>query len=435
MASLLAGLGICVPTIAAAIVRQVPALYPTINAALDASSAGDTVLVAPGTYTVAETRGTPPFEITSLAFLVDGVALVSEAGPRVTILDLSQDVIVGAGIVVVGAQLTQPVTVDGFTLTGTPPATAQGRGMDLSTCQQMTVKSCVFQGTDAALSPYRCTITVLNCEFYDCDAVGGGAIASTNSSVTVIGGIVQGCEGPFFVSTQSSTPVYTVAIQDCTFKGNTSTNSAGSIQVVGSGYSSVTIDGCRFEDSQSMFGGGAIALNPDHFTTVTVTDNTFVRCQGNGPSGSVGGAVLLLDGLSLVERNTFHQCSVSDSDGSAGAAMAIATLLTTTLRNNVFTESLGSPVVEAFGGAVVSTCNVFWDNASGDVTGFSLSSSDRVIDPLYCDPDNDNLTVSRDSPCLPAHSLGCGQIGAFGEGCGPVSLRPLSWGAIKEGYR
>jgi hypothetical protein len=48
--------------------------------------------------------------------------------------------------------------------------------------------------------------------------------------------------------------------------------------------------------------------------------------------------------------------------------------------------------------------------------------------------DND-LTVSSLSPCLPANSLGCGLIGALGQGCGTVAIQPMSWGQIKGAYR
>jgi hypothetical protein len=80
-------------------------------------------------------------------------------------------------------------------------------------------------------------------------------------------------------------------------------------------------------------------------------------------------------------------------------------------------------------------CNVFWDNPGGEVSGFSLSPTDRVIDPVFCDPENGDVTLSPLSPCLPPNSLGCGLIGALGEGCGVVSIRPESWSVIKSRYR
>ncbi|GJM44973.1 MAG: hypothetical protein DHS20C21_18150 [Gemmatimonadota bacterium] len=87
-------------------------------------------------------------------------------------------------------------------------------------------------------------------------------------------------------------------------------------------------------------------------------------------------------------------------------------------------------------GAVV-TCNLSWGNAhnwagSPDPTGIdgNLSAS-----PLFCDYAADNFTAAANSPLL-APNNECGlQIGAFGQGCGPVSVTPTTWGAIKGAYR
>ena len=38
-------------------------------------------------------------------------------------------------------------------------------------------------------------------------------------------------------------------------------------------------------------------------------------------------------------------------------------------------------------------------------------------------------------PCLPTDPSGCGQIGAFGQGCGTISVESTSWGKIKGFYR
>lgn len=72
---LLAGALLCAP-LGAQTTRHVPAQYPTIQAAMQAAVDGDTVLVAPGTYSE-----------TLIHFLGRKIALVSSGGPAVTTID------------------------------------------------------------------------------------------------------------------------------------------------------------------------------------------------------------------------------------------------------------------------------------------------------------------------------------------------------------
>ena len=100
---------------------RVPSEYGTINAGLDAAVAGDTVLVAPGTYTEFETRIVDPgngflIPISSLAFMKSGVTVKSEAGSQSTTLDL-QDSGSGVRCPILCALLTG-TTIDGFRITG-----------------------------------------------------------------------------------------------------------------------------------------------------------------------------------------------------------------------------------------------------------------------------------------------------------------------------
>jgi hypothetical protein len=67
--------------------------------------------------------------------------------------------------------------------------------------------------------------------------------------------------------------------------------------------------------------------------------------------------------------------------------------------------------------------------------GFEPGPRDVEVDPLFCDPENDDFTVQAGSHCLPENSDFCGLIGAHGLGCGVVSVEPQSWGAIKGRYR
>ena len=59
-------------------VHKVPGNYPTIQAAINAAQAGDTVRVAPGTY------------IENINFSGKAITVVSEAGPNVTTIDGNQ---------------------------------------------------------------------------------------------------------------------------------------------------------------------------------------------------------------------------------------------------------------------------------------------------------------------------------------------------------
>jgi hypothetical protein len=136
---------------------HVPSVYATINAALDTAVMGDTVLVAPGTYTTAEVRtvdlgGGIPTPTVSLAFLKDGVVVKSEAGPQTTVLDLQGQTACWAAVVVATFLQSQQTVLDGFTVTGSPLG---WNGMLVSECGKVTVRNCVFQDLDAtALAGY-----------------------------------------------------------------------------------------------------------------------------------------------------------------------------------------------------------------------------------------------------------------------------------------
>ena len=111
---------------------HVPSQSPTIHAALDSASAGDTVLVAPGTYELTyETKIDMP----------DSVTLIGEQGPEVTTIEFCM---VGIGIQI---YKSEGVRISGFTIRETAGCCAPGftYGIGCWDCTDVTVENCVVE--------------------------------------------------------------------------------------------------------------------------------------------------------------------------------------------------------------------------------------------------------------------------------------------------
>ena len=92
--------GLCVPASAHAATIRVPADAATIQQAIDAAAAGDTVLVAPGTY------------VERITFRGKAITVESEQGPEVTIIDGNR---AGSVVTFAGGE-TRSAVLRGFTV-------------------------------------------------------------------------------------------------------------------------------------------------------------------------------------------------------------------------------------------------------------------------------------------------------------------------------
>lgn len=120
-------------SVAHSTIRQVPAIYPTIQSALSASLPYDTVLVDPGTYN--ENIIWPS---------VNGIRLIGSAGPAVTTISAA-----GSGrVMTISSSLIDTSTViKGFTITGGYIGTGSGYGAGLYiTSASVTLEDVVISG-------------------------------------------------------------------------------------------------------------------------------------------------------------------------------------------------------------------------------------------------------------------------------------------------
>jgi hypothetical protein len=144
----------------------VPSEYATIQAAVDASIAGDTVLVAPGTYSDYTNRVVDGFLHTATVFLKDAVILQSESGPEVTLISidgsghLQPNTILGYGLV------SGSTVVQGFSISGTGITSAAR----IADGNWITFQDCIFRNVEIGLSAIRADLRVEGCTFRECDA-------------------------------------------------------------------------------------------------------------------------------------------------------------------------------------------------------------------------------------------------------------------------
>jgi hypothetical protein len=353
---------------------------PTIQAAIDTAAAGDEIRIHPGTYYE------QPFVQKALTFVGVGGAGVTtiDGGDYGTVFTvfLEEGDIVVEGLHIVGA--------------GTDPSSRPRKALSLNMGHGFTVRDCDLESFSAH---------------------GHGTIVDCR--------ILRG--------------------------SNTATGNA-------------VLERCVFEDVEGGWGAAAVSVRDD----AIVRNCTFRRCNG-GAEWPIVGYETFPTGSPLIEGNLFEDC-MSPCVGPSlwppvGPQPARASVDFVTVRGNTFVGNergpLGPFVADRgsfwfqpglFEANVVTggelgvwmppaewslSCNNSWGNGTNwvdfpDPTGANGNFS---APPLFCNPAGGDFTVSANSPLLPENN-GCGTlIGAFGQGCGTVSVEPVSWGQLKSKYR
>jgi hypothetical protein len=409
---------------------RVPADQPTIQQGIDVASEGDTVLVAPGTYTGPLNRG--------LDFGGVNICLVSEAGPDATVIDCEQ--VWRAAWLRSGEDASS--LIQGFTI-------CNGHGGSNGTgiwCQgaSPTIRDCVFTGCHAWTA-------------------GGGLCVDSAASILL--------EDVAFMSNSSNglgAGAYfsggsTVVLRRCRFEGNHATPPAGG---TGGGLactgSTIELTDCVFiSNSASYEGSGAQML----FSHVTLTRCSFVGNSHTPPYGTGRGGGLCLKrsegqatDCTFIENKaykgggalvrswsepvsfSFVGCTFALCGSGIGAGIAVEGPAVAVLDRTIIAFSDYGDAVKCVGEGsfVLSCCDFYgstgedWPPCVADQLGVSGNISS---DPLFCDLSALDLTLDAASPCAPAANPECGLIGAWEVGCWLTPVLPTTWGVIKAFYR
>ncbi len=427
----------------------VPYDYETIQAALDASAPGDTVMVACGTYYEHDIE------------LKGGVFLKGEGWPSTCVTIDAQ----GQGRVLHAAQSPLLYEIAGLTITGgdadqSIEFTGKGGGLCLRLDVRINVHECQFVDNAAtsgggAFLQNGSDVEMSNCDFLQNRALAAGAFDQGNG-VSVF--------------------------DDCRFTGNETTNGS-TIQL--SSDSQATLAVCTVSDnlgwgvkiglpsslhvSASQFmgnsSGGILAFEG---AQIQVLDSYFLENTGPGIYFESGSGGLVEDcyfkdqrgvnGVGIVcdtSNPTIEYCIFIGNEGDQGALKCMVIQvgspvirhctfwnnlgaesggiwveLTTSpviVENTIISGSLGGPGLYCssdYTSEVELSCSNIFGNYGGDwveCIADQLGQNGNISrDPRFCDPGSEDLRLAANSPCMP-DGFDCSEpMGAWGQGCGNI---------------
>jgi hypothetical protein len=228
--------------------RHVPSQYSTIQPAINASSHGDTIIVADGTYIGAGNW--------NIDFKGKKITVRSANGPENCIIDCQNS---GRGFFFHRGESNDSV-IDGLTImNGTDVSTAQGGGgIYCRDNSNPVIKNCFFiknhagkKGGGGIATAWGASPVIRNCIFIENTAKYGGAIDSSHGIIEINNCIFIGNSGQYCGGLRTHT--CTATVKNSMFISNIA-ESGGGIQVI---YTDLNLSNCTiYGNSAETYGGG-----------------------------------------------------------------------------------------------------------------------------------------------------------------------------------
>ncbi|NTU70950.1 MAG: OmpA family protein [Coriobacteriia bacterium] len=334
--------------------------YTDVQAAVDAASPGDRVMVAAGTF-AGQVR------------MKDGVSLIG-AGADVT--TLTADGSDGATPTVYASAISSATTISGFTLTH---SAGDGSGMVALNGSDLTISACTMTGNTAVdgagLFAENSKPTITDCTFTGNTSYNDGAgvyFWSADGVMTdsVVTSNRANDDGAIYIHDCSPT------ISDSTITTNTAGYRAGGIFADNS---DAQVSECDVSGNHSdEYGGGlcfAERAHPD-FVDCTIDGNESLYGRGGG----------MYCGESV--SPTFLRCTISNSraDNDGGGISAYdcdATFTDCVISNNSTTADGGAVGSDEYADLFFIGCD-FFDNSAGDDGGGAWAEDDGDAHATNC---------------------------------------------------
>lgn len=273
------------------------------------ASAGDTVLVGPGTYT--ETVTMQP-----------GVNLIGQYGAGVTVLDgeFSRPLVVASG-----SSFTEPVLLAGVTVQHGYTAVTGG-GIQIHNGAQMTISNTQIISNSAGINDGGISVRD-----------GGAALTLTNSVVA------DNTQSGLWLSNA------TAVVRGTTFRDNSGNSWGGGIGAEMGG--ALTVANSTFSGNSAPYGGGIM----NSAVAFTLTNSTFISNTASGQGGGVhvrDGATYAISGNTFSGNESGHGGGLLIGGSSASSNRVAAN--GNSIIGNTFSDNSASNV----GGGAIATEDV-----------------------------------------------------------------------------
>lgn len=343
---------LCISGTAVAATYTIPDDFPTIQAAIDYSAAGDVISVKPGTYNE------------NLVIRAKTLTLKSVSGPSETIIDGRQ---LGPVIYIVSGGSS---VIEGFTIRNGSDSGINIHFETAGSTTDSTINNCIITNNTAPVwggglkaycvpnPPSYITVNLTN------------SIISGNMAGTSGGGI-------------HSIGYGSINISNTTITGNRANEGGG---VTGGYLSYVTIDRSYLTGNTADSIGGAVEAG-GLYSFMTIRNSMIT----NNTAGAAGGAIYGIardSGISL-DNNTITRNSAPDGgsilEEAGGSGFRIYGV------NNIIYGNSTPPSFRD-----LSTVYISYSDVEGGVPG----TGNIEADPLFVDPDNRDYHLAAGSPCI-----------------------------------
>jgi hypothetical protein len=376
---------------------------PSVQAGIDSSAVGDTVLILPGVYQE------------TIDYSGKDIVVRSQSGPDETIIDASS--LGTTAVSFVGGE-TRSAILEGLTITG-------GVIGVLISSSEPTVVSCTISNN---------TTPAGGAGFL----LGGAPPGRWSPLITrnrIIRNVAAGSGGGMFISDLMTAEITANIISE----NEAVSGDGGGIFYRGRYDGGVIRNNIIMNNRAGDKGGGILVSSLVQYMSVEVSWNLIAGNVSNSQeqTGNSGGGIKLAQTNAWVHHNTIvNNSGYGTTDSQGGGIVAYFGGSPVIEKNIIALSGVGGGIwCDAMTTPIIRN-NLAWQNQPADGVGdcptWWQSDGNIVTDPYFCDPASGDYSVAQNSPAL---TNPYGPLGAFRlPGCGPVAVTPTTWGRIKALY-